>query len=66
MYEHAEEFTLPIHVMPPEFLGDDAVPTRPFAKPTMNQLIAHELGVRRIEWARRLLVRFGFGLPEQR
>jgi hypothetical protein len=63
-----EDISLEIHVMPPEF--DESAPTTPFPKQTMEQLVAGEQrladNVRRIGWARRLLIRFGFGLPEAR
>jgi hypothetical protein len=72
MYEQADEFTLPIYVSDDLIVEEtlDAVPTRPFPKQAMNQLVGREKrtaeGLRRIDWARRLLLRFGFGLPEQR
>jgi hypothetical protein len=73
---HTEEidFTLRVYVEPPELLDEEAIPTRPFQKEVMKEIVDKEsrrvelmeLAHRRRTWARRLLIRFGFGLPEHR
>jgi hypothetical protein len=67
------DFTLRIFVTPPEQLEDETVTTVRFQKQVMDQMVAQERrveraqrGRRRIAWAQRLLVRFGFGLPGAR
>jgi hypothetical protein len=68
------DFTLRVFVEPPELIDEEAIPTRPFQKEVMHEIVVkessrierRELQHRRRTWARRLLIRFGFGLPEHR
>jgi hypothetical protein len=67
----ADDFTLRIYVTPPEELTDETLPTRPFQKDASTKRIVERerrvaLARKRIAWARRLLIRFQFGLPETR
>ena len=72
MEEAAEDTTLRIYVnLPDDF--EDAVPTDRFQKYEMKEMLAQESSIarrarakKRIEWAQRLLIRFGWGLPESR
>jgi hypothetical protein len=74
MHTEEADFTLRVFVEPPELLDEEAIPTRPFQKEVMKEIVdresvRHELrerAHRRRAWARRLLIRFGFGLPEHR
>jgi hypothetical protein len=68
------DFTLRIYVEPPERIDDETLPTTPFEKQMMQNLMKNESAReerreqtrRRRLRARKLLVVFGFGLPDER